>query len=87
MGFDKVKKEYENWTKDMPWLGLGFSDERAGELKEFYDIRAIPKLILIDSKGEEVVNDCRADLYEMDPDAVFEKWEQLRVAQDKSYYY
>jgi len=36
----------------MPWIGLSFSDERVSGLKEFYDIRAIPKLILLDSKGE-----------------------------------
>lgn len=47
----------------MPWLGLPFSDERVPGLKEFYDIRAIPRLVLIDSKGEMVNNDCRQDLY------------------------
>ena len=87
VGFDKNKKEYENWSKQMPWLGLGFADERVAGLKEFYDIRAVPKLVLLDSKGEQVVNDCRDDLYQMEPDAAYEKWEQLRSNQDKSYYY
>ena len=58
----------------MPWLGLPFSDERVPGLKEFYDIRAIPRLVLIDSKGEMVNNDYRQDLYEMDPDSAFDKW-------------
>jgi len=26
VGFDKNKKEYELWTKSMPWVGLPFSD-------------------------------------------------------------
>ena len=51
----------------MPWLGLSFLDERVAGLKEFYDIRAIPKLALLDSKGEEVANDCRQDLYDKKP--------------------
>ena len=71
----------------MPWLGLGFADERAAGLKEFYDIRAIPKLTLIDTKGEYVNVDCRKDVYELEPDNAFEKWEQLKTTQDKSYYY
>ena len=87
VGFDKNKKEYENFTKKMPWLGIGFSDERAAGLKQFYDIRAIPKLILIDTKGELIAVDCRKDVYEMEPDTAFEKWQQMKTVQDKSYYY
>jgi hypothetical protein len=33
VGFDKNKKEYEAFTKDMPWLGLSFADERVAGLK------------------------------------------------------
>ena len=52
----------------MPWLGLPFADERIAGLKEFYDIRAIPKAILIDCKGELVGIDCRQDVYDMEAD-------------------
>lgn len=52
IGLDKVKKDYENFVKTMPWLGLPFVDEKIPGLKEFYDIRAIPKLLLLDIKGE-----------------------------------
>jgi hypothetical protein len=71
----------------MPWLGLSFADERIAGLKEFYDIRAIPKLVLLDGRGEEVVADCRSDVYSKEPDAAVESWEQLKVQQDKQYYY
>ena len=71
----------------MPWLGLDFADERVAGLKQFYDIRSIPSLILIDSKGESVSNDFKKDIYEMEPDKALEKWEQLKAVQDKSYYY
>lgn len=36
----------------MPWVGLPFGDEKVAGLKEFYDIRAIPKLLLLDVRGE-----------------------------------
>ena len=74
VGFDKNKKEYEHYTKKMPWIGLDFADERVAGLKEFYDIRAVPRLVLIDSKGEWINNDCRKDIYEMEPDKALEKW-------------
>ena len=83
--FDKVKKEYDSFTKTMPWLGLPFNDERAPSLKEFYDIRSIPKLLLIDDHGEQVANDCRSDLYGLSPDDVEEKWRRLRSEQEKNY--
>jgi hypothetical protein len=49
----------------MPWIGLNFNDERVLGLKEFYNIRSIPTLLLIDNHGEEVKNDCRKDVYEL----------------------
>lgn len=52
VGLDKVKKDYESFTKAMPWVGLPFADEKLAGLKEFYDIRAIPKLLLLDVRGE-----------------------------------
>lgn len=33
VGFDKAKKDFENWTKHMPWVGLGFGDDRVAGLK------------------------------------------------------
>jgi hypothetical protein len=47
-------------------------------LKEFYNIRSIPTLLLIDKKGEEVSRDCRNDVYSMSEDAAFEKWKKLK---------
>ena len=70
MGFDKVKKDFDSFTKPMPWLGLPFNDEKISSLKEFYDVRAIPKLILIDNRGEEVKNNCRDDVYTKQEDEI-----------------
>lgn len=69
----------------MPWLGLNFADERTAGLKEFYDIRSIPKLVLCDNQGEQVAADCRGDVYGGDPDSIVEKWNQLKKEQQKKY--
>lgn len=71
----------------MPWLGLTFADERTAGLKEFYDIRSIPKLVLCDNHGEQVRADCRADVYGGEPDATIDKWYQLKTEQEKKYSY
>jgi hypothetical protein len=55
----------------MPWLGLPFADEKVTALKEFYDIRAIPKLLLLDNRGEEVKNNCREDVYSLKEDETY----------------
>ena len=55
----------------MPWLGLPFADEKVAGLKEFYDIRAIPKLLLLDNHGEEVKNNCREDVYSLKEDETY----------------
>ncbi len=46
----------------MPWLGIGPADERVKDLREFYNIRSVPILILVDSSGEEVNRNCRKDI-------------------------
>jgi len=67
----------------MPWIGISFDDSRVKNLKEFYNVRAIPCLILVDSKGEVVDNDCRADIYALGEDQAYERWKKLRDMQDK----
>jgi thioredoxin-related protein len=67
----------------MPWIGISFDDSRVKNLKEFYNVRAIPSLILVDSKGEVVENDCRADVYALGEDDAYVKWKKLRDMQDK----
>ncbi len=69
----------------MPWIGIPCNDSRVADLKEFYNIRSIPTLLLIDKKGEEVSRDCRNDVYSMSEDAAFEKWKKLKDEQEAKY--
>lgn len=49
---DKFAEEYEAGAKDMPWVGIPVNDPRVADLKEFYNIRSVPTLLLIDKRGE-----------------------------------
>jgi len=33
VSFDKSKKDFENFTRKMPWLGISFEDQRVKDLK------------------------------------------------------
>ena len=38
-------------TANTPWLSIPFDDPRVKDLKEFYNVRSVPLLILVDSEG------------------------------------
>ena len=38
-------------TGGTPWLSISFDDARVKDLKEFYNVRSIPLLVLVDSDG------------------------------------
>ena len=71
----------------MPWVGLPYGDDRAAELKEFYDIRGLPRLVLMDNRGEEVAKDCRGEIYNKDHDETFTKWCEAKQQQEKACFY
>ena len=58
----------------MPWLGIPLKDERVNDLKEFYNVRGIPVLVLVSNEGQIVRKDCRQDIYNLGEDEAFEKW-------------
>ena len=69
----------------MPWIGIPCNDARVADLKEFYNIRSIPTLLLIDKKGEEVSRTCRNDVYSLGEDEAFERWKKLKEHQEANY--
>lgn len=81
ISLDKLADEYEEGVKGMPWIGIAANDPRVLDLKEFYNIRSIPTLLLIDKKGEEVSRTCRDDVYNLSEDEAFERWKKLKDKQ------
>jgi len=57
---DKNQKQFDEYFGEMPWLSLGFEDERADELSSFCDVEGIPQLSIFDANGDLVSNDGRA---------------------------
>src|SRR3990167_4545458 len=57
---DKNQKQLDDYFGEMPWLSLGFDDERSDALSTFCDVEGIPQLSIFDANGELVSNDGRA---------------------------
>ena len=57
---DKNQKQFDEYFGEMPWLSLGFEDERVDELSSFCDVEGIPQLSIFDANGDLVSNDGRA---------------------------
>jgi hypothetical protein len=65
VSMDKLAEEFDEEAKSLPWIGIPCTDPRVADLKEFYNVRSIPTLLLVDNKGEEVSSSCRNDVYSM----------------------
>ena len=57
---DKNQKQFDDYFGEMPWLSLGFDDERSDALSTFCDVEGIPQLSIFDANGDLVSNDGRA---------------------------
>lgn len=77
VSLDKSEKDYDMFTQKFPWLGIKFDDPRVKSLREFYNVKAIPSLILLDDKGEEI-GSCREDVYHLSEDDAYSKWKKRK---------
>lgn len=56
-----IDDNYDNWKKavdkeKMPWLNLSSLPDNKKAIKEKYNISAVPSLVLLNSKGEIIIN-------------------------------
>jgi len=75
---DKSEEDMFGYMKDekMPWLALPFADtEGSSALKTLYQAYGIPRLVIVDNKGNIVSNDARWDV-EILGDKAFKAWEK-----------
>lgn len=63
---------------EMPWLAVEFGSDEADGLKEDYDVRGIPKLIIIDADGNLITEDGRADVQRFGAEA-YDQWVKKAV--------
>ena len=61
---DRSKSDMYGYMKEMemPWLALPFGDDHKQKLSQKYNVRGIPKLVIIDSAGELVTENGRGDV-------------------------
>ena len=61
----------------MPWLSLAFDDPKNEELRTKFEVRGIPRLVILEAKtGFPFTQRGRKDLQD-DVKAVFNSWEKL----------
>lgn len=53
---DREMKEYEDYSRSMPWLRLEFQDPRGRELSNLFSVWSIPSLIIVDAETGTVVS-------------------------------
>ncbi len=59
---------------DMPWLALPFGDDRKQTLSKKYNVKGIPKLVIIDPNGKLVTENGRGDVSQSGARA-FDRWD------------
>jgi thiol-disulfide isomerase/thioredoxin len=59
---------------DMPWLALPFGDDHKQELSKKFKVSGIPKLVIVDEKGNLITGNGRGDVSSKGEDA-FDGWD------------
>jgi nucleoredoxin len=58
---DRDEDAFQNYSGEMPWLALDFSDRKTKEqLSKHFDIRGIPSLVIVGPDGETITTDGRS---------------------------
>ena len=69
---DKTSEAMMNYMKkySMPWLAVPFNDSQRSELKQEFNIRGIPTLIVLDSNGKIISTQARYEVNSRGTDAM-----------------
>ncbi len=74
---DRSQSKMYSYMKetDMPWLALPFGDDHKKDLAEKFNVRGIPKLVIIDPNGELITENGKKDVLESGAKA-FADWKK-----------
>ena len=77
---DRSEGDMESYFKDHhgDWFAVPFGDEIAAKLKKNCSVTGIPKLVIVNSRGEVVHGDARSDVHKSKPMATYKKWLELK---------
>ncbi|MBU0677231.1 MAG: redoxin family protein [Verrucomicrobia bacterium] len=72
---DQDSKSMQHYMKDadMPWLAVPFKSKVRQALKDKFDVRGIPTLVVVNAKGETLTKSARGDVTSKGA-AAFDKW-------------
>lgn len=71
---DREEPEFHDYYSTMPWLAIPFASQtRIQTLMEQMHISAVPVLVLLDTEGNMVYGNCKADVEALGP-AALAKW-------------
>ena len=74
---DRSQEEWQQHHASMPWLSLEYGDPTNDKLRAKYDVRAVPRLVILDSKtGFTITEKGRKDLSD-DVAGVYKTWDKL----------
>ena len=76
---DRSQETWQQHHATQPWLSLEWGDPQADKLRAKYDVRSVPKLIILDSTtGFTITEKGRKDLSD-DVKGVYTTWDKLHV--------
>ena len=72
---DRDKKAMYNYMKEtqMPWLALPHGDKHKETLAKKFNVRGIPKLVILNAQGELITENGRGDVSRGDT-SIYDKW-------------
>ncbi len=73
--YDKDENEYKKHIENMPFLRYQFQDGQVKELIQKFNIKAIPKLLVFNNKGDLISSEGRREIC-LDGEEALEKWLQ-----------
>jgi nucleoredoxin len=69
---DRSQKDMFNYMKEtkMPWLGIPYQSSAHSNIDKKFQVRGIPSLIIVDSKGNIITKDGRSDVMRSGANAI-----------------
>lgn len=65
VSWDKTEEEFNNYSSKMPWQSVAYNSNR-DQLKEKYQVKTIPTLIITNTETGELINRCARNLVLID---------------------
>lgn len=74
--FDRTEEDAKKFFKTMPWISLPFDIERIEAYRNFYAVKGVPHLVVLDSEGNVLIHDAGKEVLAKGEDA-FTEWTHL----------